>query len=366
MENEKSWKYNLYEKTLRLFEDIFNKNNVLSVELKEKLPEEGPAIVLSNHMNYFDPIWIALAFHKNTKKKAHIDFMMQDKFLGKKGILSNLNGLFNSIIKNYNAHIIDRDATTPTQIKEFITILKDKEKVLGVFPGGQRSRTGIYNEKYNGDETRVIKMTNSAQKKGYPVKIIESAITYNNLNKKIIVSFGKVRYFGPKETSKDLLDEKINSFTNEMWKNIGSLVKANLDSIGAYYLYDYCNELVKGKNFQNNIYINRTKLSDDLFLIVNEANNLNKINLDSCLLDKDYFLNEFNNFIQYWGEKKVLINTENKVYLLNKKEILNPKQNTGGIIKVNPVYAKNRIDHYDGLTERIKNQVKKRIYHKIG
>ena len=364
MESNKSWKYNLYEKTLHLFENIFNKKNVLSVELKEKLPEKGPVIILPNHMNYLDPAWIALAFHKNTEKMVHLDFMMQDKFLGNEGPLSHLNSLFNMVINNYSAHIIDRDNPTITQTKEFVTLLRNQEKFLVVFPGGQRSRTGNYNEKYKERETNAIKMVNTAQKKGCPVKVIESAIAYNNLTKKITVSFGNVRYFESKETGKSLLNEKIDSFTSEMWKNIGSLVKANLDSIGAYYLYEYCNESLKGNNPKNNVYINRTELNNDLFLIVNESNNLNKTNLDACLLDKDYFSKEFNDFMQYWEKKGILKVKENK-YILNKKETLNRESGSGRIIKVDIVYAKNRIGHYDGLTERIKNQVKKRIYHKL-
>jgi len=363
MKSKKPWKHTLYEKTLQLFDNTFNRKNSLSVELKENLPEEGPVLVLSNHMRCWDPAWIALAFHKNTEKKVCLDFMMKDKPFGEEGILSNLNGLFNAMIKNYNAHTIGRDNPAILQLKEFINILRNQEKFLGIFPGAKISCTGDYNEKYKERETLAIKMANSAQKGSYPVKIIESAITYNNLTKKVTVSFGNIRYFESKETNGSLLDEKINSFTAEMWKNIGSLVKANLDSIGAYYLYEYCNKL-KGNNSQNNVYVNKNELNNDLFLIVNEANTLNKTNLDACLLDKDYFSHEFNDFMEYWEKKNVLKRIKN-TYSLNKKETLNPMQNTGEIIKTNIVYAKNRIGHYGDLTERIKNQVKKRIYHKI-
>ena len=52
--------------------------------------------------------------------------MMKDKPFGEVGILSNLNGLFNAMIKNYNVHTIDRDNPTMLQLRGFINILRNQ------------------------------------------------------------------------------------------------------------------------------------------------------------------------------------------------------------------------------------------------
>lgn len=102
----------------RLFHD-------LQIYGREHLPLEGPAIIVSNHPSYIDPIIISLASPRKVR------FMAWDA-LFKVPVMSYM-------IRTFGAYPVDPyGAPTPSAIKNSLRILKNGE-VMGIFPEGGRT-----------------------------------------------------------------------------------------------------------------------------------------------------------------------------------------------------------------------------------
>ncbi|MCR4430656.1 MAG: 1-acyl-sn-glycerol-3-phosphate acyltransferase [Tepidanaerobacteraceae bacterium] len=94
----------------------------------EHFPEKGPVIVYSNHRSMWDPVIIGCIL------KRPVYFMAKEE-LFKIPILG-------FILKNINAFPVKRGSADRNAIKRCIQVLKEN-KVLGIFPEGTRSRTGV-------------------------------------------------------------------------------------------------------------------------------------------------------------------------------------------------------------------------------
>ncbi len=334
----------------------------LSVENPEKLPEQGPALLLANHFNYSDPLWIGHAYYRHSGR-GELDYMMQDRFFGNNWLM---NFGINAMGAMYNAHLISREKPKKSQIGTFISILQNKERFLLVFPGGQRSRSGKFDESYHGRQGReyksqIMNLVNIAQKKGPEIKVVPTSISYNNIRRTITVSFGDEMRF-PANSSKKNSNEVSEDFLNNVWKKIGIGLKASLDSIGAAYVQGYVKEFSNAfSDFKEVVIIPKRVLNKDLFSIVSQASMVEDVNLDKKLLDKSYFKNELNGFIRYWWLKGVLKEAWQKSYAVNSEAALSRKTNKGRILKTSIEYAKNRIMHKKELTEIIENTARRRV-----
>jgi len=94
----------------------------------EKIPTDGPAIIASNHLSYFD-FWILSAILrkqtvfvavKNLAVRGHVGWTMK----------------LNPII------FIDRDKPGLTFFKKILWYLKEQRRLVVIYPEGTRSRTG--------------------------------------------------------------------------------------------------------------------------------------------------------------------------------------------------------------------------------
>ena len=58
------------EEAIRKTEKLFKKGYTVNIQQKEKIPE-GPGVVIANHFNYLDPLFVLYSVAKETKRKPH-------------------------------------------------------------------------------------------------------------------------------------------------------------------------------------------------------------------------------------------------------------------------------------------------------
>lgn len=89
----------------------------------EKIPEEGPVIIIANHKSAQDPLLITSMVKRQIYWMAKIE-LFENKFLAK-------------ILYKLGAFPVDRDIADIAAIKKSILILRNNS-VLGIFPEGTR------------------------------------------------------------------------------------------------------------------------------------------------------------------------------------------------------------------------------------
>lgn len=98
-----------------------------TVEGIEKIPQQGPCIIASNHTSYFDPVLINMAQPTLLKIMA-----WEGLFNGKK---------FEQAMRDWGAFPVDAEGKDPGGYREALTHLKAGAHVL-IFPEGSRSYDG--------------------------------------------------------------------------------------------------------------------------------------------------------------------------------------------------------------------------------
>ncbi len=93
----------------------------------ERVIDEGPALLASNHESFFDPPCISTAF----KNPIH--------FLARKTLFDSK--LFGGLIRRLNALPVNQDRPDFSGLKRIIALLKAGERVL-IFPEGERTGDG--------------------------------------------------------------------------------------------------------------------------------------------------------------------------------------------------------------------------------
>jgi 1-acyl-sn-glycerol-3-phosphate acyltransferase len=94
---------------------------------QENIPEEGPVIVASNHVSYFDPPLVGVASRRAMW------------FLARKTLLEW--PILGPIFPSLNVIPVDRDGNDRTALKNIIRLLQSGEGVV-LFPEGTRSADG--------------------------------------------------------------------------------------------------------------------------------------------------------------------------------------------------------------------------------
>ncbi|HEV7241683.1 MAG TPA: lysophospholipid acyltransferase family protein [Thermoanaerobaculia bacterium] len=99
---------------------IFGRHNV---------PKTGPFIVVSNHIDAFDPVLVAHV----------VDYPIA--FMAKKELFQTL--IFGEMFRMLGIFALDRGHPSSSTLKTALNVLKSEAKwALGLFPEGTRSRTG--------------------------------------------------------------------------------------------------------------------------------------------------------------------------------------------------------------------------------
>jgi len=101
------------------------------VEGVENFPEEGAAIVYSNHKSWWDPVVVGCVL------KRPIFFMAKKELFE--------IPVFGYILKLLHAFPVNRGAPDRKAIRKALEVLNEK-KVLGIFPEGTRSKDGVLKE----------------------------------------------------------------------------------------------------------------------------------------------------------------------------------------------------------------------------
>jgi len=340
------------------------------VEGAEKIPEKGPVLVLANHTNYIDPVYLAYAFHKHTKTGIHLNFMMLPDLFGNNVLSRMVNKLTNKV----NAYQVNRERITSEQHIFFKKILHDD--FLAIFFGGTRSRDGRFNYmlKKERPPTGLIHLAELAQKEnGNMVRILPVAVTYDVFGN-ATVTFDRHRKFKPRKD----FSESRRKFAEQIIKKIGQNVKVNLDTLFANYLVQYATNNDDGSP-ELKLSIDRCR--SDLYSVVNSISEKNKINLDMALLNESYFSDNFFAVAGYFKNKKAIKSLKKGSYILDKEKIKKPPYIAESrtkeevkkmgltkkirylldirVIEKNTVYNSNKIMHLDEVTKEIYKRVKR-------
>lgn len=103
--------------------------NVKVVKGKNTLPQEGAAVVAGNHLNIADPVLVTYA---QPKRQVH--------YMAKAELYDNI--VTRLLCRGYGAFPVLRGTSDLEALRHSLNILKEG-KVLGIFPEGHRSKTGV-------------------------------------------------------------------------------------------------------------------------------------------------------------------------------------------------------------------------------
>lgn len=167
---------------------------------RENIPKEGGVIICSNHMDFFDPILIAVA----TKRPIH--------FMGKKELFKNPIGKF--FFEHINAFPVDRNTTDMKSYKQALTLLKDGN-VMGIFAQGTRMKDADVKSAKSG--TAMFSLKSGATV--VPTGISGSYKWFSKIN----IEFGEPLSF-EEYASKKIKHDTLDEVTDIIIKNINGIL----------------------------------------------------------------------------------------------------------------------------------------------
>jgi 1-acyl-sn-glycerol-3-phosphate acyltransferase len=132
------------------------------VEGLENVPDDGPAILASNHLSFSDSIFLPLVVPR------HITFLAKSDYFTGKGLKGRLTAFF---FKHIGQVPIDRSGGSASQaaIDTGLRVLNE-ESLLGIYPEGTRSPDG---QLYRG-RTGVARMALESGARVIPVAMIDT------------------------------------------------------------------------------------------------------------------------------------------------------------------------------------------------
>jgi 1-acyl-sn-glycerol-3-phosphate acyltransferase len=182
---------------------VFKLGFAMNVSGVENIPKTGGAVIASNHISLWDPPVLGAAL----RRPVH--------FMAKKELFAN--PVFAWVIKRLNAFPVQRGAADRVAIRKALLLLEQQE-LLGIFPEGTRSKTGVL-----GDPEPGVALI--AAKAGAP--IVPTAIFgTNQFGKcgfrlpKFAVVFGSPIYPEPGKTDR----ESLEILSQSMMKAIANLL----------------------------------------------------------------------------------------------------------------------------------------------
>lgn len=167
---------------------------------RENIPETGGVIICCNHMDFFDPVLLAVS----TKRPIH--------FMGKKELFKNPIGRV--FFENINAFPVDRGTADMKSFKKTLSLLNEGE-AIGIFAQGTRIKEADVKSAKAGTAMFSLKT-------GSPVVPVGISGSYKWFSK-INIEFGKPLTFEA-YSSKKIKHETLDEVTDIIVKNINTIL----------------------------------------------------------------------------------------------------------------------------------------------
>ncbi|MGI6093431.1 MAG: 1-acyl-sn-glycerol-3-phosphate acyltransferase [Veillonellaceae bacterium] len=183
---------------LVLFKLVF----CLEISGQNNIPKKGSAIIASNHISLLDPPVIGVSMPR------YIHFMAKEELFK--------YPVFNWIITQLKAFPVRRGTADRTAIRTAINLL-ESGAIVGLFPEGTRSKTGVLGKPEPG-------LALIAVKTGAPI-IPTAVIGTGDFSKKLLPKF-KVKFGKPIGVEKGKTDkESLEKISQSLMQEIARLIK---------------------------------------------------------------------------------------------------------------------------------------------
>ncbi|MGI6606159.1 MAG: lysophospholipid acyltransferase family protein [Peptococcia bacterium] len=168
---------------MRLYLRIFNRWTIIG---RENIPQQGPLVLIGNHVSYWDPVILACSVNRE------VHFMAKTE-------LFNVP-IFRQIIKWLHAFPVKRGSPDRNALRTSSEILNNG-KVLALFPEGTRSKTGELLPFQPGAALLALR----AKAPIVPIMMLGSRSTFPlSIRGKIEVRIGEPMYFN------ELVEQKVS------------------------------------------------------------------------------------------------------------------------------------------------------------
>ena len=181
----------LYSFAKSVVKTIFKMKFKITVLGTENVPKAGPVIVCANHISNYDPPLVGITFPREIHFLAKEE-LFENKFLG-------------ALLRKLHAFPIKRGMRDRNALRQGLNVLKEGN-VLGLFPEGTRSKTGVLKKGLAG--AGFFALRSDAQ-------IVPCAIIGSYESKKLLVVYGKpmnmdtfrAEKANPQEVTDAIMDE---------------------------------------------------------------------------------------------------------------------------------------------------------------
>lgn len=132
--------YNIARLICRIILAVFRRWEVYG---RDKLPQSGGIIIVSNHASFWDPVIIGCTFQRKVS------------YMGKEELFK-INPIFTWLIKQLQTFPIKRGQMDLSAVKFALNHLKSGN-MIGLFPEGTRTKSGDIQEARNGAAMLAVK-----------------------------------------------------------------------------------------------------------------------------------------------------------------------------------------------------------------
>jgi 1-acyl-sn-glycerol-3-phosphate acyltransferase len=189
------WFYNLASSAMDLVSSFVARRSVLGLD---NVPQEGPLVVVSNHLSLIDPPFLGAIFPRPVR------FMAKEELFRMPGM--------SWVVRNYRAFPVRRGEADRQALQTSLRLLRDGE-VVAIFPEGTRSKAGAMQQAHAGAALIALRA-------GAPVLPVGIACTERvlcwpprEIRPSIVVRIGEPIHVsrGGRGISRDLLEETTTS-----------------------------------------------------------------------------------------------------------------------------------------------------------